>query len=81
MTSAELLDKPIAEFVAMSDEQLAAYVAEFIPAARTEYAGRQTTSDALLLPNGKKVTMKQVRKDNETMMNILRMAGVQLPQQ
>jgi len=79
MTAEELLDEPIVKLMKMSDEELTAYVAELIPAARAEYAGKVATSNTLLLPNGKRMTMKQAQKDNAAMLQILRAAGVQVP--
>ena len=77
MTSEELLDKPIAELLAMSDDELTAYVADLIPQARAEFVGREVT-DSVLMPSGKRVSKRQIEKDNETMKNILRMSGIQL---
>ena len=81
MTAEQLLDHNVVELMKMSDDELTKYVAELIPQARAEYAGRVHTSDTLLLPNGKRMSMKQAKKDNETMLNILKLAGLQPGQQ
>ena len=78
MTAAELLDHDPAVFEKMTDKELAEYVADLLPLARAAYVGK-SVADGILLPSGRRTTARQIADDNQTMMNVLRQAGIQIP--
>lgn len=75
MTPTQLLEYDMVELSKMSDDQLVVLIAPLFPAARAEFTGAVHDNKAIIMPSGKRVTLKQVEKDNAMLMNLLKMAG------
>jgi len=77
MTAEELLDTPVTKLAAMSDQELAAFLSPLFPAARTPYVGKkQARTDEVLMPNGRRVSLKQSKDENALIAQTLRSLGI-----
>ena len=77
MTAEELLDIPVTKLAAMSDAELAALLSPLFPAARAPYVGKkQSRTDEVLMPNGRRVSLRQSKEENALIAQTLRSLGI-----
>jgi len=77
MTPEQVLETQPGVILAMSENDLAAYLLPLFPAARTPYAGpRPSAAETVLMPNGVKKTIKQINAENALMAQTLRQLGI-----
>jgi hypothetical protein len=77
MTAEQLLDVPVTQLEAMSDAELAAFLSPMFPQARAPYVGKkQARTDEVLMPNGRRVSLKQSKDENALIAQTLRSLGI-----
>jgi len=77
MTPEQVLETPPGVILAMSDNDLAAFLLPLFPAARTPYAGpRPSAAETVMMPNGNKKTIKQLNAENALIAQTLKQLGI-----
>jgi len=79
MTAEELARISPERLGQMSDEQLAGELLPLFPIARAAYVGRKADeSDKLIvMPSGKRTTLKSLKQENDLIAQTLRKLGIQ----